>query len=71
MNSWGHKLESEFTRSNNSEQKEKLQLEKHLSEVSSELNKLKLVLKEERGKHVEEVSDGKPCTCSIRNINSL
>ncbi|XP_045184514.2 trichohyalin-like isoform X1 [Mercenaria mercenaria] len=55
MNSWRQKLEAEFTRANNSEQKEKLQLEKQLSEVNTELNKLKTQLKEERGKHAEEV----------------
>jgi predicted nucleic acid-binding Zn-ribbon protein len=55
MGSYRQKLEAEFTRANNSEQKEKLQLEKQLSEVNTELNRLKAQLKEERGKHAEEV----------------
>lgn len=55
VNTWRQKLEVEFTRANNSEQKEKLQLEKQLSEVNTELNKLKALQKEERAKYLEEV----------------
>lgn len=55
MNAWRQKMETEYARANNSEQKEKLQLEKQLSEVNTELNKLKNLTKEEQGKHMEEV----------------
>ena len=56
MSTFRQKLESEFTRANNSEQKEKLQLEKQLSEVNTELNRLRSQMMEDKNKHGEEVS---------------
>ena len=55
MLSWKQKIESEYNRVSNAEQKEKLQLEKQLSEVSTELNKVKALIKEEATHHAEEV----------------
>ena len=55
MLGWKQKLESEYSRVTNAEQKEKLQLEKQLSEITTELNKVKTLVKEEAVKHAEEV----------------
>ena len=55
MLSWKQKIESEYSRVSNAEQKEKLQLEKQLSEVTTELNKLKSLVKEEAANHAEEM----------------
>ena len=55
MVTWKQKIESEYNRVTNAEQKEKLQLEKHLSEVTTELNKLKSLVKEDAASHAEEI----------------
>ena len=55
MLGWKQKVESEYSRVSNAEQKEKLQLEKQLSEVTTELNKVKALVKEEAVKHADEV----------------
>ncbi|WAR30209.1 CE152-like protein [Mya arenaria] len=59
MTSFRQKMESEYARVNNSEQKEKLLLEKQLSEINTELNKLKNQLHDERTKHGDEMKDMK------------
>ena len=55
MASYKQKLESDIARVNNSEQKEKLQLEKQLSEINTELKKLKNQNSEDKTRHAEEI----------------
>ena len=55
LNSWRQKLDAEHARTNNSEQKEKLLLEKQLSELNTELKKVKGQYAEETTAHQEQI----------------